>query len=107
MDIGDDVPDDKLQETLTRMHKVTKRLRASSEKAESAVSQMTRVTGKLNRARNAERGWLQEENKLLKDIVGWKKRKPKDPTPPPSDPEEDETDSLEEAELESEADPDM
>ena len=108
MDIGDDAPDDKLRETLTRMHKVTKGLRASSEKAESAVSQMTRVMGRLNRARDAERGWLQEENKLLKDIVGWKKRKPRDPTPPQSaDSEEDETDSLEEDELESETDPDM
>ena len=107
LDIGDDVPQDKLRETLTAMHRVTTGLRASSEKAESAVSQMTRVMGRLNRARNAERGWLQEENRLLKDIVGWKKRKPKDPTPPPSDSEEEETDSLEEDELESAEDPDM
>ena len=89
------------------MHKATKGLTASSEKADSAVSQMTHLMGKWDRARNAERGWLQEETQLLKDIVGWKKRKPRDPSPPASDPEEDETDSLEEDELEDEDNADM
>ena len=43
-DIGDDVPKEKQRETLSAMHRVTRGLRASSEKAESAVSQMSRVT---------------------------------------------------------------
>ena len=107
LDSGDDVPKEKLRETLTAMHKLTKGLKASSEKAESAVSETTRMMDKWNRARNAERGWLQKENQLLKDIVGWKKPKPMDPTPPPSDSEEEATDSLEEDEAESEEDPDM
>ena len=106
LEIGDDVPEDKRRETLTRMHRVTKGLRASSDKAESAVSQMTQLMGEWNKARNAERGWLQEENQLLKDIVGWKKRRPREASPPVSDPVEDETDSLEEDELEVEDDPD-
>ena len=76
------MPEDKLRETLSRMHRVNQGLRASSEKAESAVSEMTRVMGKLNRARNAEREWLQEESKILKDLVGWKKRSPRDPMTP-------------------------
>ena len=109
LDLGDEVLEDKLRETLTRTHRATKGLRGSSDKANSAVSQtshlMTQV-GKQQRewakARNAERGWLQEENQFLKDIVGWKKRKPREPSPPRSDPEEDETDSLEEDELENE-----
>ena len=56
-----------------------------------------------------ERDWLQEENRLAKDIVGWKKRRPppRETSPPRSDPEKDETDSLEEDELKDEDDPDM
>ena len=68
---------------------------------------MTRVVGKRSRARNAERGWLQEENRILKDIVGWKTSAARAPTPPPTDSEEEETDSVEGDEAEDEEDPDM
>ena len=114
-DLGDEVPDDKLRETLSRMSRVTKGLRASSEKADSAVSQMSNLMTKMGKqqrawekARNSERDWLQEENRLLKDGLGWKKRRPqsRERSPPRSDPEEDETDSLEEDEPE-EGDPDF
>ena len=68
---------------------------------------MTHMMGKWSRARNAECGWLQEENRIVKDIVGWKKSAARAPSPSPTDSEEEETDSLEEDEAEDEEDPDM
>ena len=40
---GDEVPDDKLRETLTRVSRVAKGLKASSEKADSAVSRVSNL----------------------------------------------------------------
>ena len=87
------VPRDKLERTLTAMHRVNQGLKASSDRAESAVSGMTRMMNRLTKARNDERGWLQE-NRILRDIVGWKNAS-RAASPPPS-PSEEETDSLEE-----------
>ena len=56
------VPRDKLERTLTAMHRVNQGLKASSDRAESAVSGMTRMMNRLTKARNDERGWLQEED---------------------------------------------
>ena len=92
------VPRDKLERTLTAMHRVNQGLKASSDRAESAVSGMTRMIGRLTRARDDERGWLREENRILKDLVGWKKSGSRVASPPPSSSEE-ETASLEEDEM--------
>ena len=103
-DLGDAVPNDKLRETLKRMNRVTKGLKARSEKADSAVSRMSNLMSQIGRqqrewekAKNIERDWLQEENKLLKDVLGLRKRRPpsRERTPPESEPVEEETDSLE------------
>ena len=56
---------------------------------------MTRLVNRLTKARNGERGWLQEENRILKDLVGWKRSASRAASPPPS---EEETDNLEEDE---------
>ena len=66
LDIRDDTPREKLKETLTAMHRVNGGLKASSEQADSAVSEMCHLMGKWRRARDAERGWLQEENGIVK-----------------------------------------
>ena len=42
---------------------------------------------------------LQEENRILKDLIGWKRSKTRAPSPP-MPPSEQETDSLEEDEAE-------
>ena len=77
LDLGDVVPDDRLREALKRMGKVNKGLKASSEKAESAVSKMSNLMTQMGeeqrrweKAKNTEREWLQEENKLLEEIFG-------------------------------------
>ena len=57
------------------------------------------MIGKMTRARNDERGWLQEENRLLKDLVGWKRAGSRVASPPPSS-SEDETESLDDDEQE-------
>ena len=106
LDIGDDMPREVLKKSLTAMHRVNKGLKASSEQADSAVSEMSQLMGKWSRARDAERGWLQEENRILKDLVGWKRSATRAPSPPPTDSEE-ETDNLEEDEAEEEDAPDM
>ena len=98
------VPRDKLERTLTAMHRVNQGLKASSDRAESAVSGMTRTMTRLTKARDDERGWLKEENRILKDLVGWKKSASRAASPPPSSSEE-ETASLEEDEDEEEAAP--
>ena len=87
------------------MHRVNQGLKASSDKADSAMSGMSRMIGRLTRARDYERGWLREENRILKDLVGWKKSGSRVASPPPSSSEE-ETESLEEDEDEEAAAPD-
>ena len=59
------------------------------------------MMNRLTRARNDERGWLQEGNKILRDLVGWKRSASRAASPPPS-PSEEETDSLEEDQIEEE-----
>ena len=96
------VPREKLEQTVNAFHRVNQGLKSSSDRAESALSGMTRMMSKMTRARNDERGWLQEENRLLKDLVGWKRAGPRVATPPPSSSEE-ETESLDEDEQEEDA----
>ena len=55
----------------------------------------------MTRARNDETSWLMEENRLLKDLIGWKKVESQ-VAPSPSSSSEDETESLEEDEQEAE-----
>ena len=62
------------------------------------------MIGRLTRARNDERGWLMEENRILKDLVGWKRSGSRVASRPPSSSEE-ETESLDEDEVEEEAVP--
>ena len=106
-DLGDAIPDGKLRETLKRMNRATKSLNASSEKADSAVSRMSNLMSQMGKqqcewekAKNTERDWLQEENRFLKDVLGWRKRRPpsRKRPPPDSEPVEEETDDLEEDE---------
>ena len=88
-----------MRESLTAMHRVNRGLKASSERADSTVSEMTRLMGRRSRERDQERGWLQEENRILKDLIGWKRSHRRAPSPPKSSSGE-ETDSLEEDEAE-------
>ena len=60
------------------------------------------MMSRMTRARNDEREWLQEESRLLRDLVGWKRAVPRVATPPPES-SEDETESLDEDEQEEEA----
>ena len=60
---------------------------------------------RLTKARNEERSCLQEENRILKDLLGWKRSSQRARSPPRSD-EEEETDSLEEDEAEEDDMPD-
>ena len=99
------VPRDKLELTLNAMHRVNQGLKSSSDRAESALSGMSRMIGRMTRARNDERGWLKEENRILKDLVGWKRSASQVAPPSPASPEE-ETDSLEEDEEEEDAEVD-
>ena len=94
------VPREKLELTVSTLHRVNQGLKSSSDRAESALSGMTRAVGKMTRARNDEKNWLMEENRLLKDLIGWKKVEPQ-VAPPPSSSSEDETESLEEDEQEA------
>ena len=48
LDIGEDVPKEKLRETLSAMHRVTRGLRASSEKAESAGVRYAPCDGQMD-----------------------------------------------------------
>ena len=96
------VPRDKLEQTVNALHRVNQGLKSSSDRAESALSGMSRMIGRMTRARNDERNWLQEENRLLKDLVGWKRAGPRVATPPPSS-SEDETESLDDDEQEEDA----
>ena len=96
------VPREKLEQTVNAFHRVNQGLKSSSDRAESALSGMSRMIGKMTKARNDERGWLQEENRLLKDLVGWKRVGSRVATPPPSSSEE-ETESLDEDEQEEDA----
>ena len=96
------VPRDELEQTVNALHRVNQGLKSSSDRAESALSGMSRMIGKMTRARNDERSWLQEENRLLKDLVGWKRAGPRVATPPPSS-SEDETESLDEDEQKGDA----
>ena len=84
------VPRDKLERTLNAMHRANQGLKSSSDRAESALSGMSRVIARMTRARNDERGWLREENRILKDLVGWKRPGPRAASPPPSSSEEEE-----------------
>ena len=59
------------------------------------MSGMTRAVGRMTKARNDKEGWLMEENRLLRDLIGWKKVEPQ-AAPSPRAPSEDETESLEE-----------
>ena len=101
------VPRDRLEQTVHALHRVNQGLKSSSDRAESALSGMSRMIGKMTRARSDERNWLQEENRLLKDLVGWKKVGPRVATPPPSSSSssssEDETESLDDDEQEVDA----
>ena len=101
------VPRDKLEQTVNALHRVNQGLKSSSDRAESALSGMSRMIGRMTRARNDERNWLQEENRLLKDLVGWKRVGPRVATPPPSSSSssssEDETESLDDDEQEVDA----
>ena len=93
------VPREKLELTVSTLHRVNQGLRSSSERAESALSGMTRAVGKMTRARNDEKNLLMEENRLLKDLIGWRRVESQvDPQQPSSS--EDETESLEEDEQE-------
>ena len=96
------VPRDKLEQTVNALHRVNQGLKSSSDRAESALSGMSRMIGRMTRARNDERGWLREENRLLKDLVGWKRAGSRVATPPPSSSEE-ETESLDDDEQEEDA----
>ena len=60
------------------------------------------MIGRMTRARNDERGWLREENRLLKDLVGWKRAGSRVASPPPPSSSEDETESLDDDEEEEE-----
>ena len=96
------VPRDRLEQTVHALHRVNQGLKSSSDRAESALSGMPRMIGRMTRARNDERNWLQEENRLLNDLVGWKRVGPRVATPPPSS-SEDETESLDDDEQEEDA----
>ena len=61
------VPRDKLELTVSTLHRVNQGLKSSSDRAESALSGMTRAVGKMTKARNDKEGWLMEENRLLRD----------------------------------------
>ena len=50
------VPRDKLEQTVHALHRVNQGLKSSSDRAESALSGMSRMIGKMTRARNDERG---------------------------------------------------
>ena len=99
------VPRDKLEQAVNAFHRVNQGLKSSSDRAESALSGMSRTIGRVTRARNDERGWLREEKRLLKDLVGWKRAGSRVATPPPSSSEE-ETESLDDDEREEDAAPD-
>ena len=58
-DLGEEVADDKLRETLTRMSRVTKGLKASSEKADSAVSRLSNLTSQMGKQ---QRVWERARN---------------------------------------------
>ena len=60
------------------------------------------MIGRMTKAQNDERGWLREENRILKDLVGWKRSVPRVASPPSASSEE-ETASLEEDEEEEKA----
>ena len=94
------VPRDKLEQTVHAL--VNQGLKSSSDRAESALSGMSRMIGKMNKAQNDRQTWLQEENRLLKDLVGWKRAGSRVATPPPSS-SEGETESLEDDEQEEDA----
>ena len=94
------VPRDKLELTVSTLHRVNQGLKSSSDRAESALSGMTRAVGKMTKARNDKEGWLMEENRLLRDLIGWKKVEPRAATSQDS-PSEDETESLEEDDQEA------
>ena len=70
------VPRDKLELTVSTLHRVNQGLKSSSDKAESALSGMTRAVDRMTKARNDKEGWLMEENRLLRDLIGWKKPHP-------------------------------
>ena len=96
------VPRDKLEQTVNAFHRVNQGLKSSSDRAESALSGMTRMMTRMTRARNDEREWLQEENRLLRDLVGWRRAAPRVAEPPPES-SEDETESLDEDEQEEDS----
>ena len=91
------VPRDKLELTVSTLHRVNQGLKSSSDRAESALSGMTRAVGKMTKARNDKEGWLMEENRLLRDLIGWK-RVESQAAPSPRSPSSEETESLEEDE---------
>ena len=88
------VPRDKLELTVSTLHRVNQGLKSSC-RAESALSGMTRAVGRMTKARNDKEGWLMEENRLLRDLIGWKKVEPH-AAPSPRSSSEGETESLEE-----------
>ena len=94
------VPRDKLELTVSTLHCVNQGLKSSSDRAESALSGMTRAVGKMTKARNDKEGWLMEENRLLRDLIGWKKVESQ-AAPSRSSPSDEETESLEEDDQEA------
>ena len=89
------VPRDKLELTVSTLHRVNQGLKSSSDKAESALSGMTRAVDRMTKARNDKEGWLMEENRLLRNLIGWKKIEPRE-APSPRSPSAEATESLEE-----------
>ena len=89
------VPRDKLELTVSALHRVNQGLKSSSDKAESALSGMTRAVDRMTKARNDKEGWLMEENRLLRNLIGWKKIEPRE-APSPRPPSAEATESLEE-----------
>ena len=89
------VPRDKLELAVHTFHRVNQGLKSSSDKAESALSGMTRAVDRMTKARNDKEGWLMEENRLLRNLIGWKKIEPRE-APSPRSPSAEATESLEE-----------
>ena len=89
------VPRDKLELAVNTFHRVNQGLKSSSDKAESALSGMTRAVDRMTKARNDKEGWLMEENRLLRNLIGWKKLEPRE-APSPRSPSAEATESLEE-----------
>ena len=93
-DFQDLIPDDLLRATITRMGHLNRGYKYTSESARSAASRMlTLMTEmgeehqKLEKAREAEKELLQEENKLLKQTIGLIRRDPRTRrSQPPSEP---------------------